>query len=426
MKSHKTKNLNLDERLTIEKGIFNNISKRAIANSIGKSESTIGKEIALHRFLSYNSSLKLECENYKHCKFKRNCNLNCPDYVQFKCSRRDRSPGACNGCNNYRSCRFSKYRYDAVKANTDYKNLLVSSRQGFDLTEEEAKKISDIVCPLLLKGQSPYAIITNHPELGISEKTLYTYIEADLFKSANVSVMQLRRYVSRKVPKKKAQEYKKRADRSYLKGRTYSDYLAFIKENPNAPVIEMDTVYNDISNGPFIQTFKFIDYGFLFAIYSTTKTQEDMVKGFETLYNLLGDQLFKKYIILTKTDRGPEFECAEKFEFAPDGTKRCLVYYCDPMASHQKGSLENNHEELRYFFPKEKDLYKLGLTSQENLNIVLSHINSYSKEKLKGKSAFEYLKFFAPDLYQKFVDFGFKEIPHDDVTLNNSVLKHVN
>lgn len=423
MKSHNNKNLTLDERLTIERGIFNNSSKRTIANLIGKSESTIGKEIALHRFLSYNSTLKLECANYRHCKFKRSCNQNCPDFVKFKCARRDRSPGACNGCNNYSSCRYSKYRYDAIKANNDYKKLLVSSRQGFNLTEEEAKSIADIVCPLLLKGQSPYAIITNHPELGISEKTLYTYIEAGLFKSANVSVMQLRRYVSRKITKKKAQDYKKRVDRSYLKGRTYSDYLAFTKENPTSSIIEMDTVYNDGTNGPFMQTFKFIDYGFLFATFSTTKTQEDMINGFETLYNILGDQLFKRYIILTKTDRGSEFICANKFETAPDGSKRCLVYYCDPMASHQKGSLENNHEELRFFFPKEKNLYDLGLTSQQNLNIVLSHINSYTKEKLKGKSAFEYLKFFAPALYQKFIDFGIKEIPHDEVTLNNSVLK---
>lgn len=59
MKSHNNKNLTLDERLTIERGIFNNSSKRTIANLIGKSESTIGKEIALHRFLSYNSTLKL-------------------------------------------------------------------------------------------------------------------------------------------------------------------------------------------------------------------------------------------------------------------------------------------------------------------------------------------------------------------------------
>ncbi len=31
-----------------------------------------------------------------------------------------------------------------------------------------------------------------------------------------------------------------------------------------------------------------------------------------------------------------------------DGTRRTRVFYCDPMQSGQKGSLENMHRELRY------------------------------------------------------------------------------
>lgn len=419
----RNKCLTRDDRRIIEKGIFNNSSKHSIAETIGKSESTIGKEIALHRFVSYQCRLRMECVNYKHCKWNRLCSNQCPDYVKFTCKRRDRSPGACNGCNIYHSCRFTKMKYDADKAHNEYQKLLVTSRQGFNLMPEETKRIASIVCPLLLKGQSPYAILTHHPEIGISEKTLYTYIEYGLFKSYNVTVMNLRRYVSRKLAKKKAVEYKKREDKSYLNGRTYDDFKTFMEEKPNAFIADMDTVYNDISNGPFLQTFKLEDFGVLLALYCEKKDQDTMVQGVNLLYNILGDELFQKYFGVIKTDRGSEFICADRFETAPNGTKRCLVFYCDPMASCQKGSLENNHEELRYFFPKEKNLSKLGLTSQENLNIVLSHINSYKKEKLKGKSPFECLKFFAPDLFQKLVDFGLKEIPHDEVTLSISILK---
>ena len=35
----------------------------------------------------------------------------------------------------------------------------------------------------------------------------------------------------------------------------YEDYLDFVKANPSLITTEMDTVYNDITNGPFIQTF---------------------------------------------------------------------------------------------------------------------------------------------------------------------------
>lgn len=71
-------------------------------------------------------------------------------------------------------CRFNKY--NAEKAEYDYRTTLVDSRQGVNLTVQEARKMADIIGPLLRQGQSPYQIVTNHPELGISEKTLYNIL----------------------------------------------------------------------------------------------------------------------------------------------------------------------------------------------------------------------------------------------------------
>lgn len=116
----------------------------------------------------------------------------------------------------------------------DYSTVLTDSRQGVNLTSSEAKAISGVVGPLLKNGQSPYQIILNHPELGISEKTLYNYIENDVFHDvAGITVMDLRRQVSRKISKKKSMGYKKRIDRKYLQGRTYKDYRAYLEENPD-------------------------------------------------------------------------------------------------------------------------------------------------------------------------------------------------
>lgn len=81
---------------------------------------------------------------------------------------------------------------------------------------------------------------------------------------------------ARKLPKKKAQVYKKRADRSYLRGRTYKDYLAYLSQYPDVFLVQMDTVYNDGSNGPFLQTFKFVQAGLLFALYHEEKTASAM------------------------------------------------------------------------------------------------------------------------------------------------------
>ena len=154
----------------------------------------------------------------------------------------------------------------------DYRTTLIDSRQGGNLTVQEAKEMAETIAPLLRQGQSPYQIVAEHPELGISEKTLYNYIEGDVFHElAGITVMDLRRQVSRKISKQKSQGYKKRSDRKYLRGRTYKDYKQYIAENPDVFVTQMDTVYNDESNGPFIQTFKFISAALLFAIYHERK-----------------------------------------------------------------------------------------------------------------------------------------------------------
>lgn len=123
----KNSHMSYSDRQIIEIGIENGSTKQAIATILGKDKSTIGKEITLHRVLTYKCNLPLECANYKRCKHERYCTLNCIDYIPFKYTRRDKSPGACNGCGNYRSCRYDKYRYSALDAQHDYQMTLTSS-----------------------------------------------------------------------------------------------------------------------------------------------------------------------------------------------------------------------------------------------------------------------------------------------------------
>lgn len=416
--------LTLEERRIILTGIVNGSTKAAIAQTIGKDKSTIGKEIKLHRTLTQKCKMPLECTNYRKCPFNRQCTLDCPEYVPFHCSRRDRSPGACNGCSNWSHCRFDKFQYCPEDAHTDYRATLIDSRVGVNLTSQEAKLMADIIKPLLKQGQSPFQIVTNHPELGISEKTLYNYIENDVFHEiAGITVMDLRRQVSRKISKKKSQTYKKRADRKYLQGRTYKDYKEYLSENPDIFVTQMDTVYNDETAGPFIQTFKFINSGVLFAIYHENKTAQSMKEGVDLLESILGTDLFRKYVHVLLTDRGSEFTAADAMETASDGTRRTRVFYCDPMQSGQKGSLENKHIELRYILPKGTDLRALGLVDQSTLNLALSHINSAPMEILGTKCPLELADFMYHDLYEKLDAFGIHKIEKDKVILRPYLLK---
>lgn len=416
--------LTIDERRIISTGITHGSTKTAIAQTIGKDNSTIGKEIKAHRVLKSKCGMPLECSAYRKCAHGRKCTPDCPDYVPFACSRRDRSPGACNGCGGWSACRFDKYVYDPEDAQHEYRMTLMESREGVNLTSKEARDMADIVGPLLCQGLSPYQILKAHPELGICEKTLYNYIEGDVFHEVGgVTVMDLRRQVSRKMKKARKNAYKKREDRQYLKGRTYRDYQAYIAENPDAYVVQMDTVYNDVSKGPFMQTFKFLCCGVMVAVYHDSKTSGDMVAGVSLLENLLGGSLFRKFVRVILTDRGGEFASAEAIERSADGTRRTRVFYCDPMQSGQKGSLENNHVELRYICPKETDLRTLGLTDQERLNLALSHINSAPVEKLGGKSPLDMAKFMFPDLCEKLNAFGITKIETDKIILKPYLLK---
>lgn len=82
--SNSFSHLTLEERRIILAGITNGSSKTAIAETIGKDKSTVGKEIRLHRSLTHKCKIPLECCNYPKCVNGRQCTLDCPEYVPFK------------------------------------------------------------------------------------------------------------------------------------------------------------------------------------------------------------------------------------------------------------------------------------------------------------------------------------------------------
>lgn len=422
--NNKNVHFTLQDRHTIQTGIQNGSKKTHIASTLGKDKSTVGKEIKKHRKLSHKNTYPTDCANFPKCSSKKSCSpKSCENYSPFKCSRRDRSPGACNGCDKRIHCRYDKYFYYADDAQKEYEDTLVDSRVGVNLTYSEAKELGDAIKPLIDQGQSPYQIVTDHPEFDICEKTLYNYIDRNILQMSGISNVDLRRKSSRKMTKTQKAAFKKRLDRKYLIGRTYKDYKNYKEENPNLTVVEMDTVYNDITNGPFLQTFEFIDYGFTFALFHDAKTSDEMVSGVDILEDILGHELFVRQVQIILTDRGSEFVNADGIEKLENGSRRTRVFYCDPMQSAQKAELENSHREIRYICPKENDLRALGLTDQKAVNLIISHINSFPRESLKGKSPIEMMNFLAPELLQKFMDYGIQEIEKDKVVLKPYLLK---
>ena len=205
------KNLHLtnQDRTIIEKGTENDSTKAAIAL-------TLGKEIKSRRVQTYKSSYNPACANKDECSHDHVCS-GCPDFKPFKCNRRDKSPGACNGCSKYNNCRYDKFRYSADLAHKEYRKELVDSRIGINMTYEELKSLANVVVPLIKDGQSPYQVITNHPKLNISKKTLYNYIEDGVFREFGLLDVDLRIKTKRRITKKASNKYKKEKTENILK-----------------------------------------------------------------------------------------------------------------------------------------------------------------------------------------------------------------
>lgn len=412
----KAKHLTLDDRKAIQDGIENRLSKTTIARSIGKDPSTVSKEIKKHRILKPRNRFNYSviCSNFKQCpKPRKYCSENCSDYTEQTCSFRDRSVGACNRCDKISSCRLDHYFYYANKAHEAYLFNLSDSRQGVNLSEPERIVIAQTIAPLLCKGHSVYQILANHPEINLSVKSLYTYIESGVFKDFGIDNFSLRRQVSMRERKK----LKKRKEPVNYDGHKYSDYLEFIAANPNVPTTEMDTVYNQ-QEGPYIQTFLFQNTGLMIGFIHTEKTSESMSSVLNLLQKLLGSDYFRLFSLIL-TDRGGEFEKVSMFETNPDtGQIRTNIFYCDPQTPSQKPHVENNHNYVRDILPNGRKL--AGLT-QQDINLMFSHINSVPRKVLGGRTPYEVFSFFyGEEILHKL---GIKRIPPDTVTLQPYLLK---
>lgn len=254
-----------------------------------------------------------DCVFMEECKLKI-CKHKYNKYEMIACKRRDYSPGVCNGCTNYKTCNLTHYFYDPYAAQKDYRETLTDSREGVNLTSQQAKELGDIIKDGLDKGHSIYAIKINHPDITVCDKTIYSYIEDGMFSQSLLTNLDLPLKVRRKVFKKRKNLYKPRADRTLLNGRTYDNYKNYMESNPKAKVLQMDTVYNNVSTGPFIQTFQFTDLTLFYALLHDKRNVRCMNLGIEFIIEKLGKKTFRSMVDVILTDRGSEFYGLEIFE----------------------------------------------------------------------------------------------------------------
>ena len=101
-----------------------------------------------------------------------------------------------------------------------------------------------------------------------------------------------------------------------------------------------------------------------------------------------------------------------------DGVIRTSIYYCDPMCSWQKPHCEKNHQYIRRICPKGSTFDEF---TQDDIDLMMSHINSTPRESLGGKTPLELALMMLP---REILDcFGLEVVAPDDVILKPELLK---
>lgn len=388
----KNKHMTLDDRIEIQECLNKGMTFKAIAKRITKDPTTISKEVKLHGKSYTNSFTKTdEC---------------CPKLLK--------APFVCNGCpkRNHSNCQFPRRVYQAKVAQKEYETVLVESREGIPLTKEEFYRNEQIISSAVKAGQNIYhAIQANN--LSVSKTTVYRHIEQGYYTISKIDLPRAAKFKPRKVKKG---DY---VPKGVKIGRSFEDFLIYLEENPSTNYVEMDTVIGRIG-GKLIMTFQFVNVDFMFGILLDNKTAAEAAKRISELKETLQNSGFNfgdAFPVLL-TDNGGEFSNVFAFENNSDGENETRMFFCDPNSPYQKPHVENNHTLFRGIVESGTSFDDF---TQENVNLIFSHINAVKRKQFNGKSAYDMFSFtYSEKLAQAL---GISYVAPKDVIQTSKLLK---
>lgn len=396
-----------EQRLDLQKYLKESLSFKEIARRMAKDPTTISREVRKYSYevaTGYPGFPFNACRNRFNCRFKNicgkdcsrkssiycklcpSCNPNCQDYIEEICTAKYHVPYVCNGCETLRKCTLMKNVYDAERAHIKAHKKISDSRSGLCVSEDEINRLNRIISPLVKNGQSVNQIYINHQdELMCSEKTIYNYIDACLFDVRNIDL-------PRKV--KFRERYKKpefKVDKGCRIDRNYKDFEVFINKNPDTTIVQMDSVIG-IKGGKCLLTIHFVECSLMLAFLRDANTSKSVTDVFNHLDKVLGKELFLELFPVILTDNGSEFSNPKAIEYRnTHPLLRTRVFYCDASSPYQKGAIEVNHELIRRILPKGSSFNNL---TQDDINLMMNHINSYKRKKLNNRSPYETFSFY--------------------------------
>ena len=353
MGKKKGSHLTIDDRRSIEEGLFESRSARWIATRIGVSASTVTREVSANRTVRVpdrkgdRASVSCAkrgtcerrgtaCEGCKSSKYRckdcrtRRCTESCPDFELRVCPETERWPYVCRPkCAKRGNCTMPKCSYRAVEAQASYEERLASSRAGADLTPEELRKLDEMVTRLTGQGHSFEAIVAEK-DPGVCARTLYRYQEQGLINVPAASMPEKARRKPRKVKKRdrKCDKSRTRVDRT---GRTYDDFKALPLEEI-VRAVQCDSVCGFISNRHDILSMMHVPSRFQLYVLKRHGLNGEVPQVLDAIEAALGSpEDFEAVFGILLCDRGTEFDDWGAMESSSlvEGARRCRVFYCE-------------------------------------------------------------------------------------------------
>ena len=396
MPKGKGKHLDIADRVCIEQRIKEGASLAEIARGLGVSTSTVSREVKQNRtfYLTKSSAARhVLCVHYPDCGVMGLCHIQCKrtpckkcssslcanlcsEYEEKTCELLGKAPFVCAPCRKRGQCGYRKARYSARDAQTKYEKRLCESRSGVSVTPEQLESMVAHARRLMAQGQSLEVIWSSNPGLfPVSARTFRNYVNAGVFGLANIELPKQVKYRARK---KNREANGGPVDAT---GRTYDDFLALGEEMCRGS-FQLDCIMGRIHDKQCVLSIHLPRLEFQIYLILSAHVTSEVVRALDFL-ELASEGWFSRVFGVGLTDRGSEFSDAEGIERSvlDPSKKRCSIFYCDPMASHQKGSCEKNHVEFRKIVPKGASMDAL---TAWDMALVMSHVNSYPRASLGG------------------------------------------
>lgn len=390
----KNKHMTLDDRIEIQECLSKGMTFKAIGERIGKNQTTISREVKIHMEPYTNSFVRTEEV--------------CPQLLK--------APFVCNGCEkkSRSSCPYRRQLYTAKKAQAEYDTVLVESRTGIPLNKESFYETERIISEAVQNGQHIYHIIQSN-NLPISTATVYRHIQKRYY---SITPMDLPRAVKFKPRNSKESDYVPKWARE---GRTFNDFLAFVEDNSDIPLVQLDTVIGRIG-GKVIMTIHFVNSDFMIGLLLENKTAAEAANKIQALKAELKSLgfLFGDIAPLLLTDNGGEFSIVSAFENDTNGNAESHMFFCEPCSPHEKAEIEKNHTLFR-------DIVKNGTSfddfTQETVNLIFSHVNAVKRKQFNGKSAYDMFSFYYSEILASALGISF--VPANKVIQSPKLLTKI-